>query len=138
MSQSALSLLLTSAIALGGAPPALAQATPTPPREPAGSVKYEAVAEGVYAAQIFGTDALRGVGVEVKDFILGPGKSAPEIPVRGFGVTELKSGEVETTIDGQMTKRRPGDFWVVGPGQKYAIKNLAGMAVLHAVIFTKK
>lgn len=138
MNQNSLSFLLTLAGALGCAVPVDAQAKADPPRDPADTVKYESVAEGVQAAQIFGTDALRGVRVEVKDFILGPGKSAPETSVQGFGVTELKSGEVETTIDGQTKRRRPGDFWVVSPGQKYAIKNLAGMVVLHAVIFTKK
>jgi quercetin dioxygenase-like cupin family protein len=138
MSQSSLTFLLTLAVALGCAAPAGAQTKAEPPRDPAGTVTYESVAEGVHAAQIFGTDALRGVRVEVKDFILGPGRSAPETSVQGFGVTELKSGEVETTIDGQTKRRRPGDFWVVGPGQRYAIRNLAGMVVLHAVIFTRR
>lgn len=138
MSQSSLNFLLTLAVVLGCAAPVDAQAKAEPPRDLADAVKYESVAVGVYAAQIFGTDALRGVKVEVKDFILGPGKSAPETSFQGFGVTELKSGEVETTIDGETKRRRPGDFWVVGPGQRYAIKNPAGMVVLHAVIFTKK
>ena len=47
-------------------------------------------------------------------------------------------GEVDNTIDGQTMRRKPGDFWVVRPGQKYSIKNLGGMVVLHATIFTRK
>src|SRR5229473_671213 len=96
------------------------QTTPAESRQPT-VVKYEPLAPGVQEAQIFRTDAFRDVIVEVKDIMLGPGKSAPEVPVRGFEVTELKSGEIETTIDGQTMKRHPGDFWLVRPGQKYSI-----------------
>ena len=138
MSRFSLGLLLNIAVAVGCTMPALAQATPTPLRQTIGAVKYQSVAEGVHEAQIFGADALSDVRVEVKDFIFGPGKSAPDIPVPGFVVTELKSGEVETTIGGQTMRRRPGDFWLVRPGLKYSIKNLGGMAVLHVIIFTRK
>jgi quercetin dioxygenase-like cupin family protein len=103
----------------------------------AGTVTYEQIAEGVQRADLFRTDSLRDVIVDVKDVIVGPGKSAPETTAPGFTVTELKSGEIETTIDGQTTRRRPGDFWAVGPGQRYAIRNSSGMAVLHTVIFAK-
>ena len=138
MSRFSVAFLLNITVAVACAPPALAQATPGPSRQTTGSVTYRSVAEGVHEAQIFGTDTLRDVRVEVKDLILGPGKSAPDVPLAGFGVTELKSGEVEMTIDGQTTRRRPGDFWLVRPGQKYAIKSLGAMAVLHVVIFTRK
>jgi len=138
MSRFSVAFLLNIAVAVAGAPPALAQATPGPSRQITGSVTYQSVAEGVHEAQIFGTDTLRDVRVEVKDFIFGPGKSAPDIPMAGFGVTELKSGEIETTIDGQTMRRRPGDFWLVRPGQKYSIKSLGEMAVLHVIVFTRK
>jgi len=136
--RSLVALLLNLVIALGCGTQALAQEKPNQRREPAGVVKYEAVAEGVHEAQVFGTDALRDVRLEIKDLILGPGKSASDISIQGFAVTELRSGEVDTTIDGQTMRRKPGDFWVVRPGQKYSIKNLGGMVVLHATIFTRK
>lgn len=138
MNRSSLTVVLSLVVTLGWAAPALAQAKPDQPPEAAGAVKYEPVAPGVHAAHIFATESFRDMRIEVKDFVLGPGKSAPEHPSRGFEVTELKSGEVETTINGQTVRRRPGDFWVVRPGQKYAIKNLGGMVVLHAIIFTRK
>lgn len=117
---------------------AVAQVKPEEPAQPPGGVNYEPVAPGVYAAALLKTDALRGVTVEVKDFLLGPRKSVPDMPARGFAVTELKAGEVETTIDGHTARRRPGDFWLVRPGQKYAIRSIGGMVVLHAVIFTRQ
>src|SRR5262245_20661978 len=123
MGKSSFALLLNLAVALAGSTQVLGQERPSQPREPAGAFKYEAVAEGVYEAQVFRTDALRDVRIDIKDLILGPGKSAADIPVQGFALTELRSGEVESTIDSQTMRRRPGDFWVVRPGQKYSIKN---------------
>ncbi len=134
----AVGFLLDLTVAAVCAAVALAQARPEQARERAGVVKYEMVTEGVHATEIFGTDALRDVRVEVRDFIVGPGKSAPAIPVIGLGVTELKAGEMETTIDGQTVRRRPGDFWVVRPGQKYSIRSLGGMVVLHVIVFIRK
>jgi quercetin dioxygenase-like cupin family protein len=121
-------------VALSGLLITVAQA---PTTNPAADVKFEQVSEGVQSSQLFTTDALRGLVVEVKDFIVGPGKAAPSIPTKGFAVTELKSGVVETAIDGQTAQRKPGDFWLVSPGQRYAIKSTGSMAVLHVVTFTK-
>ncbi len=138
MSKSSIAVLLGFAIALGWALPVLAQKKPEETREPVGGVTYESVAPGMLGARIFTTDVLRDVFTEVKDFILGPGKSAPEVPTTGFAIVELKSGEVETMIDDQTVRRRPGDYWVVRPGTRYAIKNLDGLVVLHSFIFTRK
>jgi len=137
MHQSTLPFVVAVCVAIASAGPALDQATPTESRQVTPGGKYEPIATGVQQTQIFRTDALRDVIVEVKDVIFGPGKSAPTIPVQGFEVTELKSGEVETTIDGQATKRRPGDFWLVRPGQKYSITSGPGPAVLHVTVFTR-
>jgi len=109
---------------------ALSQSNPT-----GRTIPYESVAAGLLRSRTFATEALPGVEVEIQDLILGPGKSAREIPVPGVEVLELKSGEVETTIGGQTLRRRPGNYWVVRPGQKYSLKSLGGMAVLHAFIF---
>ena len=108
---------------------------PQPP--PAPEIKYEELAPGIQAAHLLRSDALRDGVVEIQDVIIGPGKSATDLPVRGFMVTELKSGDLETTIDSQATKRRPGEFWVVRPGQKYAVKSLGAMVVLHVTIFSR-
>jgi quercetin dioxygenase-like cupin family protein len=102
------------------------------------TVTYESVATGLLRSRTFATEILPGVGVEIQDLILGPGKSAGDIPSPGVEVLELKSGEVETTIGGQTIRRRPGNYWVVRPGERYSLKSLGGMAVLHAVIFGPK
>ncbi len=135
MNRIGLAVLLNVCVTLGCAASIGAQAKP---ETPGGGVRYELLAEGVHEAKLLATDALADVRVEVIDVILGPGKSAPPSAVNGFRVTELKSGEVETTINGQSARRRPGEFWVVRPGQTYAIRNLAGMVVLHVVTFVRK
>lgn len=136
MHHSTPTIIVGICVAIASASPTLDQATPAEPRQATPAMKYEPIAAGVQQAQIFRTDALRDVIVEVKDVLFGPGKSAPTIPVQGFEVTELKSGEVETTIDGQTAKRRPGNFWLVNPGQKYSITAGPGPAVLHVTVFT--
>lgn len=137
MRQSTLPFIVGVWVAIASAAPAFDQTTPAESRQGTPVQTYESIATGVQQTQIFRTDALRDVIVEVKDVIFGPGKTAPTIPVQGFEVTELKSGEVETTIDGQTTKRRPGDFWIVHPGQKYSITSGPGPAVLHVMVFTR-
>jgi hypothetical protein len=119
-------------------PALLAQATPGNVRDSAGRITYESIAPGVVGARVFTSDALRDVTIEVKDLILGPGKSAANVPMHGVGLMELKSGEVETSIDGKTIRRRPGDYWVVRADQPYSIKNLGGQVVIQAFILTRK
>ncbi len=122
---------------IGCAPAVLAQAKPGQAQEP-GRVVYESLAPGIIGARVFMSDALRGAIVEVSDVILGPGKSAPDFLVPGATIMELKSGEVETTIDGQTVRRRPGAYWVVRSGQRFAIKNLGGQVVIQAFSITRR
>ncbi len=135
MNDAWLAMVLTLGITLGGAAPILAQARP---EGAASAVRYETLAEGVHEAKLAATDALTDVRVEVNDVLLGPGKSAPAKAFAGFQITELKTGEVQTTIDGQTVKRRPGEFWVVRPGQTYAVRNLGGLVVLHVITLVRK
>ena len=44
----------------------------------------------------------------------------------------------ETTIDGHVLLRRPGDYWVVLPGQAYAVRSLEGLVVLRAHVFSRR
>lgn len=129
-------LLILSGL-IGCVPAVLAQAKPGQAHVP-GRVVYESLAPGVVGAKVFTSDALKNVTVEVSDVILGPGKSAPDLLVRGVVIMELKSGEVETSIDGQTVRRRPGAYWVVRAGQRYAIKNLGGQVVIQTFMMTRR
>lgn len=132
-----LPFVIAICVVVANAGSALDRATPAESPQVTPVMRSEAIAAGVQQTQIFRTDGFRDVIIDVKDVIFGPGKSAPAIPVQGFEVTELKSGEIETTIDGQTTKRRPGDFWLVRPGQKYSMTSGPGPAVLHVTVFTR-
>jgi hypothetical protein len=112
---------------------------PAQPRPDEGrpSVTYETVAPGLLGARKLGADLLPAT-LEVQDLIVGPGKSAPALPVRGPTVVELRSGLVETTIDGQVALRRPGEYWVVLPGQTYGLRSLGAMAALRVLVFGRK
>jgi hypothetical protein len=112
-----------------------AQQRPVEPRAP---VAYVTVAPGLLGARKFATDAVPGATLEVQDLILGSGKSAPAVTVPGATIVELRSGLAETTIDGHVLLRRPGDYWVVLPGQAYAVRSLEGLVVLRAHVFSRR
>jgi hypothetical protein len=114
---------------------ALAQPDPTESRPPA---KYEAVVPGLLGARKLVTDALDPATLQAVDLLLGPGQSATAVPVPGPTIVELRSGLVETTIDGQIIVRRPGDYWVVLPGQAYGLRSLGSLATLRALVFGRK
>ena len=111
-----------------------AQQRPVEPRPPAA---YATVAPGLLGARKFVTDVIPAATLEVQDLILGSGKSA-RAAVPGPTVVELRSGLAETTIDGQVLLRRPGDYWAVLPGQTYALRSLEGLVVLRAYVFSAR
>lgn len=100
------------------------------------AVSYEAVTPGLLAAKSFVGRLQPGVMAQVQDFIVGPGKSVSGIPTTGVEILELKSGTIETTLDARVTERRPGNYWIVYPHQKYSLRNGGGIAVLHVVTLT--
>jgi quercetin dioxygenase-like cupin family protein len=66
----------------------------------------------------------------------GPKSVTHEIPPRGFYVAHLLSGAILTTIDGQTTKRAPGDYWTVKAGADMQVKVLGEFAVLETIVVT--
>src|SRR5262249_11448758 len=63
---------------------------------------------------------------------------AQEIPLRGFYVAQLLSGDISTTIDGQTTRRAPGDYWTVKTGATMQVKVLGEFAVLETTVVAKQ
>jgi uncharacterized cupin superfamily protein len=60
-----------------------------------------------------------------------------EIPLRGFYVAHLLSGQISTTIDGQTAGRLPGDYWTVKAGAAMQVKVIGEVAVLETTVVTK-
>ncbi len=67
------------------------------------------------------------------------GKGTPqEIPLRGFYVAHLLSGDISTTIDGQTAQHLPGDYWAVRAGAAMQVKVLGEFAVLETTVVAKQ
>ncbi len=67
----------------------------------------------------------------------GRNGTAQELPLRGFYVVHLLSGAVSTAIDGQTTKRLPGDYWTVKPGATMEVTVLGEYAMLETIVVSK-
>ena len=61
-----------------------------------------------------------------------------ELPVRGFYVAHLLSGQVSTTIDGRTTEHLPGDFWTVTAGTSMRVKAVGEIAVLETIVVARQ
>ena len=59
------------------------------------------------------------------------------IPLAGFYVAHLLSGDIATTIDGQTTDHVPGAYWSVKAGATMQVRVLSEFAVLETLVPTK-
>jgi quercetin dioxygenase-like cupin family protein len=80
--------------------------------------------------------APQAVHVSVQSWAIAPQER--EIPLRGFYVAHLLSGQISTTIDGQTTEHLPGDYWTVKPGATMQLKALGEVAVLETTVVAKE
>lgn len=80
--------------------------------------------------------ATQAVHVSVQSWaISGQGQ---EIPLRGFYVAHLLSGQILATIDGQTTQHLPGDYWTVNAGAAMRVKTGGEVAVLETTVVSKQ
>jgi uncharacterized cupin superfamily protein len=61
-----------------------------------------------------------------------------EIPLQGFYVAHLLSGQVDATIDGQTTQHLPGDYWTVKVGAIMNARTSGDVAVLETTVVGKQ
>jgi hypothetical protein len=61
-----------------------------------------------------------------------------EIPLRGFYVAHLLSGEISATIDGQTTGHMPEDYWTVRSGATMRVKIEGELAGLETIVVAKQ
>ena len=69
--------------------------------------------------------------------LAGPKDVVHEIPLRGFYVAHLLSGDVSTTTDGEATTQPPGAYWIVKAGATLRVKVLSEFAVIETIVVTK-
>ena len=104
------------------------------PSGPSDAERFTLLAPGVASATRFATDSLPGYHVEVRDLLLGPIETAPDVPLDGFALMELSTGEIEISIDERKERREAGDLWFVRRGARIAIRNLGEIATIHTTV----
>jgi quercetin dioxygenase-like cupin family protein len=118
--------VLTTAIVaiVGPAPRAIAQApSPTPVYEANATIPAK-------------NGATQAVHVSVQSW--GIAGTEHEIPLQGFYVAHLLSGQISATIDGQTTQHLPGDYWTVNAGAAMRVKAGGEVAVLETTVVSKQ
>jgi hypothetical protein len=83
-----------------------------------------------------------GIHISIKSWgISGDrrGGSVPqEIPLQGFYLAHVLTGEITATIDGVTTRHSPGDYWAVKPGATMKAKALGDYAMLETTVISKQ
>lgn len=111
-------------VAIAGPSPGVAQAlTPAP--------VYEG--DTTIAAKNGGTEAAH---VSIQSWAI-PAQEQ-QIPLQGFYVAHLLSGQILATIDGQTTQHLPGDYWTVKVGAAMRVKTVGEVAALETIVVSKQ
>ncbi len=93
-------------------------ATKEPSASPAAVVsRYSGIAN----VKASGSAAVTPLRVEIKDWHLLRTAQAVRVPVVGFYIAQLTSGQIDTEIAGKQDHRRPGDFWTVADGESMSV-----------------
>jgi hypothetical protein len=74
----------------------------------------------------------------VQSWELGNLDGVQVIPLQGFYIAHLLSGEINATVDGQTTPRTSGDYWSVKPGGTMKVEALGESAVLETIVVAKQ
>lgn len=123
-------------LAVGWSTPAPALDTDQPP---VGAEFYKSLGPLVQTRLRFATDVSVAPGkpafhVKVYDWVIGSRREALNFPFEGVAILELRSGKVETTINGVTVVRRAPEVWVVPQGSKVSIKTTSEVASLHGLV----
>jgi len=118
-------VVITAIVAVvGPSPGAIAQAlSPTPVYE--GNTTIPAK-----------NGATQAVHVSVQSW--GIAGQEQEIPLHGFYVAHLLSGQILATVDGQTTQHLPGDYWTVKAGATMRVRVVGEVAVLETTVVSKQ
>jgi len=77
------------------------------------------------------------VSIQSWDLVRGEG-GMYEIPLRGFYVAHLLSGNISTSIDGQTTNQPPGAYWAVQSGATMKVGVYGEAAKLETIVVSKQ
>ena len=110
--------------AVGPSPGAIAQAlSPTPVFEANTTIPAK-------------NGATQAVHINVQSW--GISGQEQEMPLNGFYVAHLLSGQILATVDGQTRQHLPGDYWTVKAGAAMRVKVVGEVAVLETTVVSKQ
>lgn len=74
------------------------------------------------AVQVGAADARTAVQVDMRTWILAPGLKAERLALPGDAIViiELHAGKLETRTGDKREQRKPGNIWLVQPGESIA------------------
>jgi len=96
-------------------------ATPAPAQTGAPG-EFEQMAPGLLGRTVFKTEA-GSTTVEIKDIIVGPGKTSEVITLQGGAILDVQGGEATLLVDGKEQRVRPGNTVSLAQNQNIAIDN---------------
>jgi hypothetical protein len=109
------------------------QPTQKPPAGESSKAGYEVLAKGVVAGPMFQTQFKSApLRLEFRNWIMGRGDTET-IPTPTRILMELRQGSITTTINGEKSERRSGDFWMVEKGAALRIQNPGEVGVVRAI-----
>lgn len=87
---------------------------------------YQALSQRVETRARFTTDIAFPGGpnfqIKVYDWLIGPRQEIANFPLEGFATIEVKSGELDATINGVTTRHREGEHFAVPEAARFDIK----------------
>jgi len=105
---------------LPGPPPGEVKFSKYQPENP-----YTQVAKGLLTRTVYQAASGTGYRVEVRDLLVGPGQSSPEVSLPGAAVFEVRSGNAIVTSAGKPLEVRAGSAFALSEGASFAIENRA-------------
>jgi hypothetical protein len=82
---------------------------------------------------------MQPVDVSIQSWELAPGEGGMyEIPLRGFYVAHLLSGNISTSIDGETTSQPPGAYWAVKSGATMKVRVNGQSATVETIVVSKQ
>jgi len=82
--------------------------------------------------------AAQPVHVVVQNWTIANDGAAHEIPLTGFYVAHLQSGNIAATIAGATVDHQPGDFWSVKTGATMSVTVQSELAVVETIAPSKQ
>ena len=79
------------------------------------------------------------INISVQSWKMSGSKNVThEIPLHGFYIAHLRGGSILTTIGGQTSERKPGDYWAVNGETAMRVNVLGERAVMETIVVSNK